>query len=261
MVDLKIIYQDNSLIVFDKPAGLVVTESDTDFTHQGNTLEAKLKSDYGITIDRGGIVHRLDKDTSGVIVVAKTQPALENLQSQFKNRQVKKEYLALVHGLVKESGKIEGHIGRNPGNFEKLVVFEGGEEGRSAVTLYEPIKQLMIQDETLKQLFPDFNQVQFKKLYLLHYPLFTLLLCRPQTGRTHQIRVHLKHIGFPILGDRKYAGRKILQLDAKWCPRQFLHAAKLEFMHPETGNLMKFESELPEDLKGVLNQLIDYGIS
>lgn len=251
---VKVIFEDDQILVFDKPPGLVVDNSET---QQDSTLQSYLAQNYPSNLDRMGIVHRLDKDTSGVIIVAKTQQALENLQAQFKERKTKKEYLALVHGEVKGKGVIEGGIGRNPGNREKFVVLDDGKE---AVTEYSPIKRLAISEKRLVEIFPDFSKIQYRKLNALRYSLFTLVACRPLTGRTHQIRVHLKHIGFPIVSDEKYVGRKICRLDRRWCVRIFLHAAKLGFYHPKTGEWMEIESPLPKDLKEVLWTAFSYNL-
>ncbi len=246
---LKIFYSDDSLMVIEKPAGLVVDPSST---QKQNTLAQILTEDYNISLDRGGIAHRLDKDTSGLMIIAKTQKALENLQSQFKDRVVKKEYLALVHGKLTEKGVVQGSIGRNPGNREKFTVLE---DGKQAVTGYEPIKNLRLSDDNLHNIFEGFNKIQFKKLITINYNQFTLVRCFPETGRTHQIRVHLKHIGNPIVSDDKYGGKKVVRLDRRWCSRQFLHAAKINFKHPETNESLEFESELPEDLEQALKNL------
>lgn len=251
-MDLQILYQDDSIIVLNKPPGLVVTSTNT---HDGKTLEDYLKSDLNINIDRGGVVHRLDKDTSGVIIAAKTQSALENLQDQFKQRSTKKEYLALVHGVVISKGTIDGAILRNPGNREKFIVSQDLEEGKEAVTEYEPIKRYKFSDEDYTELFLDFNNIQLRKLERLKYNQFTLVLCKPLTGRTHQIRVHLKYIGFPIVGDDKYGGKKVTRLDHRWCKRQFLHARRLEFTHPMTQERIVCEAPLPEDLLNSLTKL------
>lgn len=246
---IKIIYSDNQIMVIDKPFNLVVTPADS---HSGETLSEILEKDYGITIERGGIVHRLDKDTSGIILAAKTIEAFEGLQAQFKDRTIKKEYLALVHGFVEESGVVEGAIERNIRNREKFIVSDTGKE---AVTHYQPPKHYQMSEETKAKTFEGFNKLQFKKLERNNYGDFTLLLCKPQTGRTHQIRVHLKHIGFPIVGDQKYAGRKTARLDSRWCRRQFLHAFKISFIHPVTEERLDFTSELPEDLSASLDHL------
>ncbi len=255
---VKVKYEDDFLLVIDKPPGLVVTTSETS---KEPTLEDILKTDFGIKIDRGGIVHRLDKDTSGLLVVAKTDEVLANLQNQFKTRTVKKEYLCLVHGEVKEKVKVDAAILRHPGDRERFTTLDQlkfGKEGlnaREAVTEFEPVQHLVISDQRLVELFPGFTKNQYRKLYTIQYTLFTLLKCHPLTGRTHQIRVHLKYLGHPIVGDDKYGGRKAVRLDHRFCSRQFLHAAKLEFDHPKTGERMEFESPLPEDLQEVLDKL------
>lgn len=249
---LKIIFEDENLMVLDKPPGVVVDKSNTQTT---DTLEDILQKEYGIKLERGGIVHRLDKDTSGVMLVAKTQKALENLQAQFKERKTKKEYLALVHGLVERSGVVEGNIGRNPVNREKFtVISEGGdsiptERWKEAVTEYEPMERLQFTGARLHEIFHGFNKIQIRKLDRMKYNEFTLLRCFPKTGRTHQIRVHLKYIGHPIVSDEAYVGRKMYRLDKRWCPRQFLHAKRIGFFHPRSGEWMEVESELQEDLQ------------
>lgn len=248
-----VLFEDSEILVLDKPPGLVVDRSETQTT---DTVESWLSSRQGavgrVQLERQGIVHRLDKDTSGVLLVAKTQAALENLQSQFASRITKKEYLCLVHGHLESAGKVEGAIGRNPGDREKFVVLEGGKE---ASTEYEPIERLQLTGDRLQEIFEEFNKIQMRKLSTNNYNLYTLLKCHPLTGRTHQIRVHLKYIGFPIVGDEKYVGRKMSRLDKRWCPRQFLHAAKLGFNHPGSGEWLEVESPLPGDLKKVLEIL------
>ena len=252
MQNLKIIFEDEYLLVVDKPSGLVVDKSDT---QSSGTLEDWLVNYsntwmYQSKLPRMGIVHRLDKDTSGVLLVAKTQEALENLQAQFKERKIKKEYLTLIHGLVEKSGVVEGDIGRNPGNREKFTVLEDG--GKEASTEYEPVESLVMSSEFIDKIFEDYNKIQLRKLRTQNYELYTLLAVRPKTGRTHQIRVHLKYINHPVVADEKYVGRKMYRLDKRWCPRLFLHARKLGFFHPKLGDWMELESELPEDLLGVL---------
>ncbi|OGE30650.1 hypothetical protein A2631_03790 [Candidatus Daviesbacteria bacterium RIFCSPHIGHO2_01_FULL_44_29] len=246
---LTVIFEDDCLMVLDKSAGVVVEPTET---QTRDTLADILIRDYQNNLDRGGIVHRLDKDTSGILLVAKTQAALENLQAQFKDRVVKKQYIALVHGLIKDDGVIEGAIGRNPGDREKFIVTPDGKE---ATTQYLVVKTYELAEEKLHKIFEEFSKIQFNKLRTTNYALFTLLRCSPLTGRTHQIRVHLKHIGHPIVGDSKYGGRKTTRLDHRWCPRQFLHAASIEFCHPVTGQVMEFVSPLPEDLQQALSYL------
>lgn len=246
---LKVIFQDDYIMVVDKPAGLIVTPTETDST---KTLADILITDYGITLNRGGIVHRLDKDTSGVLVVGKTKEAVENLQAQFQDRTIKKEYICLVHGLLEKKGKVVGGIARNPGNREKFMV---SLDGKEAETEYEPIQLLGFRVEGIDELFSDLTKPALRKLQAMRYFDYTLVKCQPLTGRTHQIRVHLKYIGNPLVGDSKYGGRRVSRLDLRWCPRQFLHAGKIEFVHPKLGKAMKFESPLPEDLLGALKFL------
>ena len=245
----KVIFEDQNLLVIDKPPGLVVTPSET---QTKETLSDILIKDFGINLERGGVVHRLDKDTSGLILAAKTASTLENLQSQFKERKIKKEYIALVHGLMEASGRIDKAIGRNPGDREKFTVLDKGKE---AVTEYELLKKLQMPDDKLQIIFDDFNKIQIRKLLTARYSLFTLISCRPLTGRTHQIRVHLKYIGHPIAADEKYSGRKMVRLDKRWVRRQFLHASRLGFSHPLSGQWVEFESKLPEDLEEALGLL------
>lgn len=217
---LKIIFQDENLIILDKPSG-VITISDVSDVETIATLVAK---EFSIPAEIS-IVHRLDKDTSGVLVIAKDKLTHEKLQEGFKERSVKKEYLALVHGKIEKKGIVTASLIRVPGGGNKFVV---DNNGRLASTEYDPIKQ---------------------------YGQFTLLKCKPLTGRTHQIRVHLKYINHPIVSDSIYAGRKTFKLDIKWCTRLFLHASKLGFNHPVSGKWVEFESSLPENLKEVLDLL------
>ncbi|MBI2019094.1 RluA family pseudouridine synthase [Candidatus Daviesbacteria bacterium] len=244
-----VIFEDDHILVLDKPPFLVVDPAES---VKEETLADILIKEFGIELSRGGIVHRLDKDTSGVILVAKTQQALEGLQNQFKERKTKKEYLTLVHGLVPEKITVTGSIGRNPGNREKFTVLE---EGKEAETEFEPIKNFQFSIFNFQKIFSDFNKIQMRKLEKQKYGEFTLLKCRPKTGRTHQIRVHLKYINHPVVSDEKYAGRKMVRLDKRWCPRIFLHAAKLGFKHPASGEWLELESKLPEDLKKALERL------
>jgi 23S rRNA pseudouridine1911/1915/1917 synthase len=221
-IPLKIIYEDDDLLAVDKPAGLAVHPAPG---HPAHTLVNAILAHFPHLADIGdwlrpGVVHRLDKDTSGVMLVAKNQAAQANLSKQFKSHSVTKAYLALVKGkLEPENGIIEADIGRDPRNRKKMAVVA---QGREARTEYRVIK------------------------YIGGY---TLLEVMPETGRTHQIRVHLAAIGFPVVGDKVY-GVKSPHLS-----RQFLHASRLGFRLPSTGKYVEFESELPEDLAKALGDI------
>lgn len=225
----KILFEDELILVVSKPAGMVVNNSNT--TRHMETLEDWLeKSSYGKQVDRHGIVHRIDKPTSGVLMVAKTTAVMKFLQKQFKDRKVSKTYLALAHGEIKPSkGVIQAPISRNPFNKKRFGVFVGGRESE---TSYKVIKMYQSKDQ-----------------------VYSLVEASPKTGRTHQIRVHLKHINHSLVADEFYAGRKTARKDLKWCPRLFLHAATIEIRHPKTKKMMKFEAELSKDLKLVLEKL------
>ncbi len=228
-IALAVVHEDSALIVIDKPAGMVVHPA------PGNpdaTLVNALISHCGDSLSgiggvlRPGIVHRLDKDTSGLMVAAKTDAAHRTLSEQFATRTLSRIYLALVRGLPNPSkGVISGNIGRSPANRKKMAVLdEGRAGGRPAVTRYRLLKSLA---------GPT-----------------SLLECRLETGRTHQIRVHLTHKGHPLIGDKLYGGAK-----APPFVRQALHAYKLAFLHPDTGKTMRFEVALPEDMRALIESL------
>ena len=232
---LTILYEDDDLIVLDKPAGLVVHPA---AGHRDQTLVNALlftvKDLSGIGGEiRPGIVHRLDKDTSGVLVVAKHDEAHRKLTAVWGTEQVRKEYLALVYGTPSsDRGVIDAPIGRDPRDRKRMAVVP---HGRRAVTEYEVKERLRY---------------------------VSLLQCRLRTGRTHQIRVHLKHIGHPIVGDPVYSGPqyrgipdKRVQRALAGLHRQALHAARLTFPHPSTGRSVTFEAALPGDIVGVLAAL------
>ncbi len=218
-IPLKIVYEDIDLIIIEKPAGLTTHPAPG---HPEHTLVNALLAHFPVLAEMGntprpGIVHRLDKDTSGLMIVAKNESARLNLAEQFRTRSVLKVYLALVKGKVTPpAGIIEADIGRDSGDRKKMAVVQ---EGREAKTEFHTVK---------------------------NYDGYTLLEVKLHTGRTHQIRVHLEAIGFPVMGDTTY-GVKVPFLS-----RQFLHAHKLGFNLPSTGERVEFTSELPEDLKEAL---------
>jgi len=222
-IPVNILYEDKDLIVVDKPAGLTVHPAPGHPT--GTLVNALLShlSDLPETGDRRpGIVHRLDRDTSGVMVVAKNSSAHANLTEQFKSRSVSKTYLVLVKGrLSPRDGAIEAPIGRNSAHREKMAVVAES-RGRDARTDYHVLE------------------------YIGDY---TLLEVKPETGRTHQIRVHLDAIGYPVAGDRVYG------VKTRFLSRQFVHAHRLGFTLPSTGKGVEFTAELPPDLTTALEEL------
>lgn len=229
MLQPTIIYEDDSLFVIDKPAGWITDSANT--TNGQPVIQEwvakNLKSEINDFIHRNGIVHRLDKETSGILLVAKTEMAMTELQRQFKERLVHKAYTALVHGTVEPNeGIINETVGRLPWRRDRFGVLA---DGREAITKYEVVSN-----------------------YTLNANPYTLLRLTPQTGRTHQIRIHLKHIGFPIVADEFYAGRKTARNDRRWCPRLFLHAGSIKFLHPVTKKNIEFNSPLPSDLADIL---------
>jgi 23S rRNA pseudouridine1911/1915/1917 synthase len=221
-IPLKIVYEDDDLLVVDKPPGLSVHPAPG---HPSHTLVNAVLNYLPALADdadsvRPGIVHRLDKDTSGLIIVAKNRLAHENLSDQFKARSVSKSYIVLVKGkLTPESGIIEAAIGRDPHNRQRMAVVA---RGRDARTEYRVLR------------------------YVGGY---SLLEIRPQTGRTHQIRVHLAAIGFPVVGDAAYG------VPSPHLSRQFLHASRLGFSLPSTGRYVEFTSPLPPDLEKALKEI------
>lgn len=223
-IPLDIIYEDDALLAVNKPAGMVVHPGSGHVS--GTLVNAVLAhcpqvADVGGP-DRAGIVHRLDKDTSGLILVAKDEAIRAALQRQFKRRQVAKTYLALVEDQVQpREGVIEAPVGRDKRQRKKMAVVRSGREAR---TMYRAVEY-----------FPD----------------HTLLEVRPQTGRTHQVRVHLAWLGYPVVGDAVYGRRRQRLLRN----RHFLHAARLRFTHPTTGEEVEFEAPLPPELAAVLKRL------
>jgi 23S rRNA pseudouridine1911/1915/1917 synthase len=236
-IPLTILYEDSSIIVIDKPSGMVVHPA---YGNPSGTLVNALlyhcKDLGGINgVLRPGIVHRLDKDTSGVMVVAKEDEAFHQLTKQFKNRTVEKVYFAIVYGRFwQNEGLIDSAIGRHPSERKKMSTRT--KKGRTAITRWKKLEE---------------------------FDSCTLLEISPQTGRTHQIRVHLSSIGHPIFGDPLY-GRKgrpgaihdpVLKECVKRMNRQALHAHRLEFTHPQTGKRVQFFSPIPQDMKEVLERL------
>ncbi len=223
LIPLTVAYEDDDLLVIDKPAGLVVHPAPG---HPSGTLVnallARWRTLKGLKGDlRPGIVHRLDKDTSGLLIVAKSDAAMLKLAAQIKERRIKKEYLALVEGRLEPAeGRVEAPVGRHPTQRQQMAVVRGG---RNATSHY-----------SVERYFAGFSLVRVK----------------PVTGRTHQIRVHLAFTGHPVAGDQLYGRRRVPGL-----PRQFLHATRLGFSQPTSGEWLEIESPLPADLAAFLASL------
>lgn len=237
----EILFEDHSLVILDKPAGMVVNRAET--VHE-ETLEdwiarAKRFETSGDSQYRHGIVHRLDKDTSGVMIIAKTRDAYTHLQNQFFTRTVKKLYLTLLHGrLSPVRGSVSLPLGRNRHDRERFAV---STSGKTALTGWRVRK--------------TYAKVRNPLVNLRSYQGFSLVEATPETGRTHQIRVHFSHLQHPVVGDVRYCGKKRARQDRKWCPRQFLHAHRIAFYHPVSGKRVEFESPLAQDLKRALEEL------
>lgn len=246
---LNIVYEDDDLMLINKPAGMVVhpgsgNYSGTLLNGVAYYLKEKNPTLTEETLPRFGLVHRIDKNTSGLLVLAKTDVAMRTLAKQFFDHTIKRQYLALVWGDVKDdSGTIIAHVGRNL-RFRKLFeAYPEGDHGKEAITHYKVIER---------------------------FGYVTLVGCELETGRTHQIRVHMKYIGHPLFNDDFYGGDKIVKgtVYARYkqfvdncfaiCPRQALHAKTLGFTHPITGQPMHFDTELPEDMKEVINRWRNY---
>lgn len=247
-IPLVIVYEDDDLMVINKPAGMVVHPGFGNW--KGTMLNAiawhfKDNPKYDINNPEIGLVHRIDKDTSGLLVVAKSPDAKTKLGLQFFNKTTKREYNALVWGnFVEDQGRIEGNIGRDPRDRMRMAVFPPDSEiGKHAVTHYYVLER---------------------------YGYTTLVKCVLETGRTHQIRAHMRHLGHPLFADERYGGDQILKGEKtakykqyiencfKLCNRQVLHAKTLGFVHPKTGKEMMFSSELPEDITSLLNKWRNY---
>ena len=233
-IQLPVVYEDEHLMVINKPVGLVVHPAAGNW--QGTLLNALLHHAPSLgELPRAGIVHRLDKDTSGLLVVAKTMAAQTSLVRQLQARTVKREYRAIVWGEVWHNGKLETEIGRHPHARTRMAVTRTG--GKPAITHYEVLER---------------------------FAVHTYLRCRLETGRTHQIRVHMQHMGAPLVGDPVYGLRGILPNQAitptlrealKQFKRQALHAARLGLIHPASGETIEWQAELPDDMKALLEAM------
>jgi 23S rRNA pseudouridine1911/1915/1917 synthase len=246
-IPFTIVYEDDDIMVVDKEAGMVVHPGHGNYT--GTLVNAIVYHLKDLPLFqkgeiRPGLVHRIDKNTSGLIVIGKTEFALNHLAKQFFDRTTKRKYLALVWGSFnEEEGTIEGNIGRNIRDRVKMQVYKDGEEGKTAITHYKVIEQL---------------------------GYISLVECQLETGRTHQIRVHMEYIGHPLFNDDKYGGDRIIKgtTFTKYkqfvqncftiLPRHALHAKSIGFKHPRSKKEMYFESELPNDMKQVIEKWRKY---
>ena len=227
-MDIPIIFEDDAMIAVNKPPGIVVNNAES---VKGETVQDWMAARQDFTKEtnedfksRAGIVHRIDKETSGILLIAKTLPAFLELQRQFKEHIIQKTYLAIAHGkLVPETGEINAPVGRLPWNKEHFGIVPGGKE---SITKYHV--QSYVKDMSVVELFP-------------------------QSGRTHQIRVHLKYINHPIVADYLYAGRKTARDDRTWAPRCMLHAWKLTCVHPATGKSLAIEAPIPDDMNKIIH--------
>ena len=244
-IPLDIVYEDEQLLVVNKSAGMVVHPGHGNYSGTLiNALTFHFENLPNNSSNRPGLVHRIDKDTSGLLVIAKTETAMTHLAKQFFEKTSEREYVALVWGNVEnDAGTIEGNLARHPKNRLQMTVFPEGDEGKEAVTHYKVLERL---------------------------GYVTLISCKLETGRTHQIRVHMKYIGHTLFNDERYGGDKILKGTTftkykqfvdnafKVLPRQALHAKTLGFEHPTTHEFMRFDSDLPQDMIDCIEKWRNY---
>lgn len=244
-IPLNIVYEDDTFLLVNKEPGMVVHPGHGNYTGTlVNALAYHFENLPMNSSERPGLVHRIDKDTSGLLVIAKTEAAMTHLAKQFEAKTTEREYIALVWGNVKEDqGTIEGNIARHVKDRMQMAVFADPEIGKPAVTHYKVLER---------------------------FGYVTLISCQLETGRTHQIRVHLKHIGHTLFNDERYGGHLILKgttftkykqfIDNcfKALPRQALHAKTLGFIHPTTGEMKRFDTELPQDMQDVIERWRNY---
>ncbi|WP_369753483.1 RluA family pseudouridine synthase [Flavobacterium sp. WC2409] len=247
-IPLNIVYEDDALLLINKKPGMVVHPGHGNYT--GTLVHALAYHFDNLPMnssERPGLVHRIDKDTSGLLVIAKTEAAMTHLAKQFEAKTSEREYIALVWGNVaEESGTIEGNLARHLKDRMQMAVFADPEIGKPAITHYKVLER---------------------------FGYVTLISCQLETGRTHQIRAHLKHIGHPLFNDERYGGHLILKgttftkykqfIDNcfKALPRQALHAKTLGFVHPTTKELMRFDTELPQDFQDCIEKWRGYSKS
>lgn len=246
-IPLNIVFEDSQVLVVNKPAGLVVHPGHGNYS--GTLINALIYHFENLpnnSSNRPGLVHRIDKDTSGLLVIAKTENAMTHLSEQFFLKTSEREYIALVWGnILNDEGTITGHIGRHLKDRLLMAVFEDGSHGKEAITHYKVLER---------------------------FGYVTLVSCRLETGRTHQIRAHFSHIGHPLFNDERYGGNKICKgtTFAKYkqfvencfsiLPRQALHAKTLGFTHPTTGEFLRFNTEIPSDMEACIEKWRNYAL-
>ncbi|KAF2517897.1 RluA family pseudouridine synthase [Flavobacterium foetidum] len=247
-IPLTIVYEDDALLLINKEPGMVVHPGHGNYT--GTLVNALAHHFDNLPMnssERPGLVHRIDKDTSGLLIIAKTEAAMTHLAKQFEAKTTEREYIALVWGNVTaDSGTIEGNLARHLKDRMQMAVFDDPEIGKPAITHYKVLER---------------------------FGYVTLISCKLETGRTHQIRAHMKHIGHPLFNDERYGGHLILKGTTftkykqfiencfKALPRQALHAKTLGFVHPNTGEMMRFDTELPQDFQECLDKWRNYSKS
>lgn len=244
-IPLNIVYEDEALLLINKEPGMVVHPGHGNYTGtMVNALAHHFDNLPTNSSERPGLVHRIDKDTSGLLVVAKTEAAMTHLAKQFEAKTTEREYVALVWGnVVADSGTIEGNLARHLKDRMQMAVFDDPEIGKPAITHYKVLER---------------------------FGYVTLISCQLETGRTHQIRAHMKHIGHPLFNDERYGGHLILKGTTftkykqfiencfKALPRQALHAKTLGFIHPTTGEMMRFDTEIPADFQDCIERWRNY---
>lgn len=244
-IPLNIVYEDEALLLINKEPGMVVHPGHGNYTGtMVNALAHHFDNLPMNSSERPGLVHRIDKDTSGLLVVAKTEAAMTHLAKQFEAKTTEREYVALVWGnVVADSGTIEGNLARHLKDRMQMAVFDDPEIGKPAITHYKVLER---------------------------FGYVTLISCQLETGRTHQIRAHMKHIGHPLFNDERYGGHLILKGTTftkykqfiencfKALPRQALHAKTLGFIHPTTGEMMRFDTEIPSDFQDCIEKWRNY---
>lgn len=247
-IPIDIVYEDDALLLINKEPGMVVHPGHGNYTGTlVNALAYHFENLPMNSSERPGLVHRIDKDTSGLLVIAKTEAAMTHLAKQFEAKTTEREYIALVWGnVVNDEGTIEGNISRHLKDRMQMAVFADPEIGKPAITHYKVLER---------------------------FGYVTLISCKLETGRTHQIRVHMKHIGHTLFNDERYGGHLILKGTTfskykqfvencfKVLPRQALHAKTLGFIHPTTGEMMRFDTELPQDMQECIEKWRNYSKS